>query len=1252
MATNLGLRYPKAHEMGHVRSSTLGTNSQGPVAFTNTLLRFDGGDMSFFVNPARYSEVRKVVFWFNAVLLDPTPPATQRVRLRLGPTSSTNDPVDWQLVTINPGDVKRTRGSGSAFALPVGTEAELIAKAGDYVDLQDIAAFTDRSSSMFFLEFDRFDPSSAEFFNGWDLAAAAAGANDYAMLKPVLELESGLWSTDSKSSNLITYACGMSIVQAPTSVNRTTTIINANIGWVSYGAEATTFGTPRAWPFRYLVDDWDNVTSIHMWSFLPSSGGAGSWSMELQVAAMQQEGGAVTATSRYLEQFTDAYGSSNIDALHRSQDILPSIVDGDFLGMEWRKLNATAQGQPWGYFEIIQENFNKTVCPHVSSISGPQSVSELTEPEGYWYSKGYFDPSWYQSLPAANILSGRIWGGIKHASAGDDPTQKIVINADPQANPSTSLFNVVLGPEVSGTPVATLGYKLVDSAITGNSPINLAGDRTLVTRFNAAVWNSGQPGGMILVYALNVPNREFLDLGPLFELGAFDPEGCAATSAGLGDKPGILVITNGSTIPQKFNPTAAGTTAEIEDVGVPTPFSGEVPGTQANDAASSPEGGLDLGIYTYRYTFRNCCTGKESDPNPDDITVDTSGASPAASVTLSFADVRIPGDPQLCEICIYRTLVNGDYPIMAKVGCFNIDTTTVFVDDLSDDALDFLNEGLSILNAPMPCVPVVVDFRNRLFGLGDIPNLTPAGTVSVVNGSDIVLGDGSVEWDRCLKAKFIQIGADCRSYEILEVLPPEAGLSPPIARLKLVDAYEGTTDTGLTYTICGRPNRLYYSEPLEPECWPAANFLDIEPGDGDRLMGAVSNFDRLVICKRRKTYVLTFREIPALEVIVPSRISSDIGCIAPRSFAQVESGSVWLSDRGLALFDGRSVSHVEESANMNDLFVDPDNDHYIRRDRNGRVIDAVGVFYPKREQYLLLLPTIQTERGCNLMLVWDVKMRNVTLLKFCQEFQSMTVGKDADGNERVYLGDTNGFVWIFDIGDTDGVGYPNATGTVRGSVLAAGVSDEGADYLQATGGGFITGGLPGLASLSGVAGLSGAWGGDDLGLAGVCVYTRPADAALDDPWTVRTIYAATDDTLYVTPPWDSETPAVGDDFMVGAIDFDCVFKPQNYGVDDMTKRDWRQVVTHEIESFSSKLRVELLPDFTQVDPDELTVVDPTTNETGEGRIFRMDYEKGRQVKPVGRRVFSFMAVRFKNFAPEEPIKVINHSLMMTPRTSK
>jgi hypothetical protein len=39
---------------------------------------------------------------------------------------------------------------------------------------------------------------------------------------------------------------------------------------------------------------------------------------------------------------------------------------------------------------------------------------------------------------------------------------------------------------------------------------------------------------------------------------------------------------------------------------------------------------------------------------------------------------------------------------MAKVGCFDIATIAVFVDSVPDDDLDFINDGLSILNGPMP----------------------------------------------------------------------------------------------------------------------------------------------------------------------------------------------------------------------------------------------------------------------------------------------------------------------------------------------------------------------------------------------------------------------------------------------------------------------------------------------------------------------------------------------------------------------
>jgi hypothetical protein len=260
----------------------------------------------------------------------------------------------------------------------------------------------------------------------------------------------------------------------------------------------------------------------------------------------------------------------------------------------------------------------------------------------------------------------------------------------------------------------------------------------------------------------------------------------------------------------------------------------------------------------------------------------------------------------------------------------------------------------------------------------------------------------------------------------------------------------------------------------------------------------------------------------------------------------------------------------------------------------------------------------------------------------------MVVSKDSDGNERVYLGDTNGFVWIYDVGDNDGAGFPNQTGTLRGRVTAAGFeSTSGAPFLDDSGASFVEGGLPELAGLSGIAGLSGAVSSGDLGLAGACVFTRAAGAALDDPWTSRFIFAATPTRLYVTPSWGDEQPAVGDDYMIGAINMEAIFKPNNYGTDDQLKRDWQQLVVHEPETIASSLRVELIPDFAEVDDEELTVVDQDDT-VGRGRVFDMSFAKGRQLRPVGRRIYNFMQVKMSNFAPDEPIRILNHILRSRP----
>lgn len=1221
-----------------------------------------------YIAPSCYSEVRKVVFW--ACVRHEYTGAEQQIGIqaRVHPSSSSQTERLIESAIIAESTMNKTVGAGGLWSQSTITSLDVLYNAGTPGNKNLISTFqfpttNTEGSQLVFQEFDRFASNDTDFFNDWDTIANLADPDRHVAYSVDIQRTDGSdWTspaTTVATKNPIIIACGFAIVQAPSPNNRTRVYLPASPGYTTAAAINTLNGR-RGERFIYHADEWDGTVQFHTSHRQVPSGGQTGW-FDAQVGACDD--GATTVTERSIETYGSGTSAGNT-WYGRSANIIGDLVDGDKLTTQYASGTLANMGAVYSTWEITVEGFN-LMTAYFGTGHGPNTKGFIpggAPAGGIKYNQGasLFDPLWFEDFEEERILSTSVQGGILHLGGIiTDSHQRLTLNGNLNEDVSSSLFNTDVLPQVD-TGTNTLDQHItLDGALESEDPINFAGKRKMTELFEGLWTGSGDdyPGSVNLAYVLQVPNTDVVDLGPLFDLGAFDSEGCASTSAGLGD-PGVLIISNGSTIPKKFNPVAVGTAAEIEDAGIPEPFEGEIPSTQEDDTAQSPDGGLSPGIYKYRYTFRNCCTGKESDPSLDDIDVDTSGNSPAANVTISFAGVRIPGDAQICEICLYRTLEGGDFPIMAKVGCFDISETTVFVDTKSDAALDFTTEGLSILNAPMPCVPVVVDFRNRLFGMGDIPNLAPVGTVSVVKDSDIIIGSDDVEWDRCLEGRFIKVAGDCRFYEVLRVLPPEEGLSPPIQRLKLTDLYEGETDTNLTFELCGRPNRLYFSEPLEPECWPVVNFLDIEPGDGDRLMGAASNFDSLVICKRRKSYVLRFNVNPANEVYVPSRISSDVGCIGPRTFAQVESGTCWLAERGIALFDGRGVQHIPESEAMNDIFTKPDNPNYIRRDRNGRVIDAVGVFYPATEQYLLILPTVKTTRGCNLMLVWDVKLRNITLLEFCQEFQSMVVAKDADGNERVLLGDTNGFVWTYDVGDTDGAGFPNATGTVVGDVSSAGIDEAtGASVLDDATASFITGGVPGLGALSGIAGLSGALDGTDMGLAGACVHFRRKTDDYEEPWKSRTIYASTATRLFVTPQWGPDTPfdETGEfeyEYMIGAIELDLLFKPQNFGVDDMQKRDWRQILIHEVQEFASKLRVDLLEDFGSIDLEAGTVVDPVTDEVGQGRIFSQDYSKGRQVKPVGIAVYDHMAIRMRNFAPEAPISVINHVLCTMPRTSK
>lgn len=1227
MPSTLGFRYAKPQIWSH--GNGLSRQSGASTTTVSSFVVPNGNQYGVPIAPARYSEVRKVIVWGSISTFGNPVLNTAVVRTRAWMRPSGSGSKTPQVGTL-------AQGGNSAWSTLFGTvgfaAGSVFDAVGNQLNAVDFASATDstQNSGLFGVEFDRFNAQDQDFFAAWD---SAVSTDQYVNIIPALQIMSG-----ALSGTTVFCSFGVTVVQAPSATNRTSTIVAMSPALRTGTTFNLTTGFPAsdaiyAWEWIYNAAEWDNIVSVNVLAHVTQAITAGG--VTLRFASTRP------AFSSLLEQSYTI--STTADSLIRSNDLTSLLVDGTHYAISFRRDGSSGSRNAMCFLEIVQESgFTKTNCYH--DVGGTQPA---VEPGRFANNNAYgdravalFDPDWYANVDASFINHRRFYGGLDHNATANDPVASVYFDAvlDASHDGLSSGTLVRSAAEISATPTIDLGIKRRDSDLGLPDPIDLTGERKLVWgKQGSNVWTTvteDSPGSCGFYYNLTVPDREVPELGPIFPIDAFSPEGCAATAAG-GGIPGVLVISNGATLPKKFDPVAG----TIENAGICPPFSGEVPSAIVDDSPLSPEGGLSIGTYRYRYTLRNCCTGKESDPNPEDIVVDTSGASPSAHVTLNFSGIRIPGDPQICEICVYRTVVNGDFPVMAKVGCFDPDDTSTFLDTLGDDQLDFTNDSLSIANGHMPCVPIVVEFKNRIFGMGDIPQLSPPGTVAVVNGSDIVEGDFAVEWDCCLIGKFIQVDGDCMTYEIAEVLPPEVGISPPVQRLRLVNPYEGTTRQGQLFTICGNPNALYFSEPLEPEYWPAINRIEVEPGDGDRLMGGASNFDRLVICKRRKTYVMTFSDTP-LEVNVPARVSSDIGCIGPRTFAQIESGTVWLSERGLAIFDGRGVAHVNESAMVNDIFVDPANPRYVRRDFLGRCIDAVGVFYPKREQYLLLLPTVQTDRGCNLMLVWDTKLGNITLLEFCQQFQSMVVAKDSEGNEVVYLGDTNGFVWVFDVGLTDGVGTPNATGTVRGTITDTAVDTlSGASYIEDSSASFIEGGLPLFPGLS-------ASTNEGLGLAGVCVYWR---ASPDDEWQQATVWASTPTRLYVTPSFTT-LPTIGSEYMLGPIAFECVFKPTEFGVPDGEFRNWRHVVIHDPEDRSAILEIEILQDFSQVDVEADTV----TNPDGEisRRTFDMSYPRGRQSRPIGRSIYSFLGFRMTNFAPEEPIRLLNHIIGIEMKSSR
>lgn len=103
------------------------------------------------------------------------------------------------------------------------------------------------------------------------------------------------------------------------------------------------------------------------------------------------------------------------------------------------------------------------------------------------------------------------------------------------------------------------------------------------------------------------------------------------------------------------------------------------------------------------------------------------------------------------------------------------------------------------------------------------------------------------------------------------------------------------------------PSRLVWCDSFEPETWPAVNYWDIGPGDGDKLTGFVTYLDDLLVFKRHSMYTLAGTSLDDMSL---DQVERNRGCVGPRANLVDTPYVYFVADDGIYVWDSMKATNL------------------------------------------------------------------------------------------------------------------------------------------------------------------------------------------------------------------------------------------------------------------------------------------------------------------------------------------------------
>lgn len=210
-----------------------------------------------------------------------------------------------------------------------------------------------------------------------------------------------------------------------------------------------------------------------------------------------------------------------------------------------------------------------------------------------------------------------------------------------------------------------------------------------------------------------------------------------------------------------------------------------------------------------------------------------------------------------------------------------------------------------------------------------------------------------------------------------------------------------TSESGTSY-----PSRIRWSDINNVNSFPSLNYIDVEPDDGDIIVGMVAFDESVYIFKRKSIYRMLITGLDGANAFIIRPVSRNIGAWAKNSIKVIPNVGI--------AFLAQNTAYI-----LSDSGLTPIGDPIQRTfDTITRPMwtQAIAEVYPKKYQYWLAVSTSGTTN--TEVLIYDYIQKSWTIYDN-MNISMLSQAEDSNGNNILISGDYTATTYIQDSGSTD-----------------------------------------------------------------------------------------------------------------------------------------------------------------------------------------------------------------------------------------